>query len=600
MSVCTGLSSSSRSEPLPRRPALAVKLPRAASGHADLESCLIVNTVTANVPFRSLIDTGAACNLVSPDLARRLALRLTPLQTPHPILLADGSTTTSNVTHHAQIRFKIPEVGRSWTASVLICPLGELDMILGMPWVKPNAHLIDWSTPTLVVNHPSVPTPHVAPPRSMNASPAAIHIAARHAIISEGLVPVDAFPSVDDPPDYMEYLRSTVPSQYHDLLAAFSKTTADTLPRDRGALNHSINVLPNCRPPAERVRPTSTVKLASQKEWLDDMLRKGFIRRSKSPYGANLTSTPKSDGTPRWCIDFRRLNTMTVKDKTPLPLISESLVLLGKARRLTRFDLRSAFNQVLMDADSIEKTAFVTREGLFECLVMPFGLTNAGATFQRLVNIALHGLIDVICVVYLDDIIVFSTDPSQHNDHVRQVLERLIQHGLYIKAEKCEFSATSTKFLGHTVSPEGICMDLGQVSAVTSYPPPTNPKQLSRFIGLANSYRRYIKDFASLARPLNLLLRKSTVPTTPFLSGHFWLLSCLTHNLPISAYRGYGSRRRSSSQSTSEISGSFHIIKLDLMRPTASSFHTHPQQPIYSFPFFHNKTSVPKHVSGRK
>jgi len=171
-----------------------------------------------------------------------------------------------------------------------------------------------------------------------------------------------------------------------------------------------------------------------------------------------------------------------------------------------------------MDADSIEKTAFVTREGLFECLVMPFGLTNAGATFQRLVNIALHGLIDVICVVYLDDIIVFSTDPSQHNDHVRQVLERLIQHGLHIKAEKCEFSATSTKFLGHTVSPEGICMDLGQVSAVTSYPPPTNPKQLSRFIGLANSYRRYIKDFASLARPLNLLLRKSTVPTTPFLS----------------------------------------------------------------------------------
>jgi len=119
-----------------------------------------------------------------------------------------------------------------------------------------------------------------------------------------------------------------------------------------------------------------------------------------------------------------------------------------------------------MDPDSVDKTAFVTREGLFECLVMPFGLTNAVATFQRLVNTALHGLIDVVCVVYLDDIIVFSEDSSKHAGHVRQVLERLVEHGLFIKAEKCEFSVSTTKFLGHTISPQGISMDSEQVSAI--------------------------------------------------------------------------------------------------------------------------------------
>jgi len=157
---------------------------------------------------------------------------------------------------------------------------------------------------------------------------------------------------------------------------------------------------------------------------------------------------------------------ITVKDKTPLPLISESLVLLGQARIFTKLDLRSAFNQVVMDPASIEKTAFVTRQGLFECTVMPFGLTNATATFQWLVNTALHGLLDVICVSYIDDINVFSENPKDHEGHVRQVLARLIEHGLYVKAEKCHFSTRETKFLGHTISADGIRMDAKKKSGV--------------------------------------------------------------------------------------------------------------------------------------
>ena len=245
------------------------------------------------------------------------------------------------------------------------------------------------------------------------------------------------------------------------------------------------------------------------------MLAKKFIRISKSPYSANLHAVSKPDGTHRWCVDYRQLNAITIKDKLSLPLISESLNLLGQSRQFTRLDLRSAFNQILMDDDSCEKTAFITRTGLYECCVMPFGLTNAPATFMRVINAALHGLLDVICIVYLDDIIIFSPDPSTHVADVRRVLGRLIEHNLFVKAEKCEFSVLSTKFLG-PVSPEGVSMDNAQVSAITSYPPPSCQKELSRFLGFANAYRRYIPNFASLTLPLNSLLRKSAANTSPF------------------------------------------------------------------------------------
>ena len=480
----------------------------------EIAELLIADAISKNHPFKALIDSGSAPTLISPALVSSLGLRHIPLSRPQPLRLADGSIAATDVTHFARLSFKLPVLSRSWTVSAFICSLGNYDLVLGMPWIRDNIQHLDLATPSLINlidRKRSFTTDR--PPRSRNASPAAINLA----LLEEGYIPIDAFPGYNDPDDYVTFLKQTVPNKYNEFLGAFSKAAADTLPLDRGGLNHSIDIEPKSRPPAERVRPTSTMKLASQRAWIQDMIKRGCIRRSKSPYGANLTSASKPDGSLRWCIDYRRLNAITIKDKTPLPLISESLALLGRAKLFTRLDLRNAFNQVLMDPKSIDKTAFVTREGLFECLVMPFGLTNAGATFQRLVNIALHGLTDVICVVYLDDIVIFSEDPTLHSDHVCQVLRRLVEHGLYVKAEKCEFSVTTTKFLGHTVSPEGISMDEDQTSAISNYPIPTSPKQLHSFLGLANAYRRYIDNYAAIALPMNALFRKNYVPTTPYL-----------------------------------------------------------------------------------
>jgi hypothetical protein len=195
-------------------------------------------------------------------------------------------------------------------------------------------------------------------------------------------------------------------------------------------------------------------------EWVKEKLRLGQIRISKSPYSANTTSKLNIvDGSRRWCIDYRGLNAQTVKDKTPLPLIETSFALLGQAEMFTNLDLRSAFHQVLLGEESREKTAFLTRTGLMECVFMPFGLTNAPATMQAIVNNALRGLADRICVNFVDDIQIFSIPGEDHVANVRAVSQALIEAKLFVKAERCRFHKRETMFLGHIISPECISMD---------------------------------------------------------------------------------------------------------------------------------------------
>ena len=188
------------------------------------------------------------------------------------------------------------------------------------------------------------------------------------------------------------------------------------------------------------------------------MLNKGFIQSSKSPYGANLHTVPCPDGQYCWCVDYCRFNAITIKNKTPLPLISKSLVLLGQSRLFTQLDLRFTFNQSPMGHALWEKTAFITRFDLYECLIMPFSLTNALATFVRVIDSALHSLLNVICIVYLNNILIFLPNFFTHVANIRLVLQQLVRHKPVVKAKKCEFLVSATKFLGHTILPKGVSM----------------------------------------------------------------------------------------------------------------------------------------------
>jgi hypothetical protein len=206
---------------------------------------------------------------------------------------------------------------------------------------------------------------------------------------------------------------------------------------------------------------------------IEEMLHENVIVPSKSPWASPVVLAPKKDGTMRFCIDYRKLNDITIRDAYPIPRIDDTLDALQHAQFFSTLDLRSGYWQVEMDKESQPLTAFVTHRGLFECTVMPFGLTNAPATFQRLMDIVLAGLKWQCCLVYIDDIIVFSTTFEQHLHDLRKVFNALSDANLTLKASKCHFCLPEIKYLGHLVTPEGIKPDPELVSTVIEFNQPT-------------------------------------------------------------------------------------------------------------------------------
>ena len=233
-----------------------------------------------------------------------------------------------------------------------------------------------------------------------------------------------------------------------------------------------------------------------------DMLNDGIIRPSTSPWASPITLAPKKDGTTRFCVDYRKLNEVTRKDAYPLPHIQDVFDQLVGATVFSTLDLRSGYWQFPMAEESIAKTAFTCHLGLFEFVRMPFGLSNAPAIFQRTMNKVLSGLIGVCCMVYIDDIVIYSTSINEHMRHLDQVFQRLRSAGLQLKPSKCSFLKTEIELLGYTVSARGISPLPDKVSAIQNLIAPTDKTAVRSFLGMAGYYRQCIQGFATLAVPL--------------------------------------------------------------------------------------------------
>ena len=256
-------------------------------------------------------------------------------------------------------------------------------------------------------------------------------------------------------------------------------------------------------------RLPESLKAVVHKE-LESMQNKGVVRPSCSPWASPMVLIRKKDGKWRFCVDYRKLNSVTERDAFPLPRVDATLDSLAGSKLFTTLDLASGYWQVEVLEEDKSKTAFPTPYGLFEFNVMPFGLTNAPATFQRLMQCVLAGLSPEQCLTYIDDVIVFSASFEQHLTRLRAVLERIAKAGLRLKTAKCQFVQRQVKYLGHVVSEQGIEPDPQKTQAVKNFSIPTNATMVKQFLGLSNYYRRFIQNYAIVAEPLYKLTRKET------------------------------------------------------------------------------------------
>jgi hypothetical protein len=279
------------------------------------------------------------------------------------------------------------------------------------------------------------------------------------------------------------------------------------MPPDRD-IEFAIELQPRTAPISKRPYRMPPAELAKLKKQLQELLDKGFIRPSTSPWGCPALFMKKKDESLRLCIDYHPLNAVTIKNKYPLPRIDVLFDQLVRAKVFSKIDLRSGYHQIKIRASDIPKTAFSTKYGLYEFLVMSFGLTNAPAYFMYLMNSVFMPELDKFVVVFIDDILVYSMNEEEHVGHLHVVLQRLREHHLYAKLSKCDFWLKEIKFLGHTISHAGIAVDPDKVQEVMNWKPPTTVRQIRSFLGLAGYYRRFIPDFSRIVKPITELLKK--------------------------------------------------------------------------------------------
>jgi hypothetical protein len=279
------------------------------------------------------------------------------------------------------------------------------------------------------------------------------------------------------------------------------------MPPDRD-IEFAIELQPGTAPISKRPYRMPPAKLAELKKQLQELLDKGFIHPSTSPWGCPALFVKKKDESLRLCVDYRPLNAATIKNKYPLPRIDVLFDQLVGAKVFSKIDLRSGYHQIKIRASDIPKITFSTRYGLYVYLVMSFGLTNAPAYFMYLMNSVFMPELDKFVVVFIDDILVYSKNEDEHIEHLHIVLQRLRDHHLYAKLSKCDFWLREIKFLGHTISQDGISVDPEKVQEVMNWKPPTTVRQIRSLLGLAGYYRRFIPDFSRIAKLMTELLKK--------------------------------------------------------------------------------------------
>jgi len=460
----------------------ASQSPSIIQGNIKINNCLV----------NALFDSGASHSFISYDCVRRLGLNTHVL--PYDLSISTPTSikvVTSDVCLNCVVQFN-----HCYSTIDLIClPLHELDVIIGMNWMIANNALLDCTSKVI-----SIPNCGTIP--CMTAELAFLSAAQAEKCLRKGCQGFLVFFSVEVK---VEEGIGEIPV-VREFPEVFP-TEVSGLPPNR-EVEFSIDIVPGVGPISKAPYRMAPTELAELKKQLEELLEKGFIRPSVSPWGAPVLFVKKKDGSLRLCIDYRELNKVTIKNKYPLPRIDDLLDQLIGASVFSKIDLRSGYHQLRVKAEDIPKTAFRTRYGHYEFLVMPFGLTNAPAIFMDYMNRIFRPYLDKFVVVFIDDILIYSKSEKEHEEHLRIVLGILREKKLFAKLSKCEFWLSEVKFLGHVISQEGVAVDPSKVEAVLAWERPSTVSEIRSFLGLAGYYRRFIQGFSQIAYPLTRLTRK--------------------------------------------------------------------------------------------
>ncbi|KAJ9533200.1 hypothetical protein QJQ45_018307, partial [Haematococcus lacustris] len=510
-----------------------------------------------NKPCRVMLDTGASCTIISKEWLERHEGNVNPAALQRKIMMEPLRvlTATNQPVVITERRCGLLEVQKSKTnCNAVVMPgmLNGVDLILGVDWMHEHDAVlkVKHGVCTLFealgesgkpVNLFALQPKHLPGFAAVAAMKEQWESAAEIKLLSPGqavrqlrkgcsswlmlVKPGDAgdqegwhqgslaavVAGCSEQNTKAEQDPELVPQAVLDgLLSEYADVFGDMppgLPPNR-PVGHTIRTPPGAEAPYKRMYKLSPREEAEVKKQVAELLAKGLIEPSSSPYGAPILFVQKKDGSLRMCIDYRALNKLTVRDRYPLPRIDDLFDKLAGKRVFSSLDLQSGYHQIRITEEDVPKTAFLTPMGQFQFKVLCFGLTNAPATFQRMMNNVFKPLINECVLVYIDDILVMSNTPEEHVQHLRQVLQLMRENKFYAKLAKCEFNKTQLAFLGHIVGSKGIAVDPAKVQVVKEWPTPRNLKDLQAFLGLANYFRRFISNFSSLAAPLTNLTSK--------------------------------------------------------------------------------------------
>ncbi|KAD6795232.1 hypothetical protein E3N88_06128 [Mikania micrantha] len=467
---------------------------------ADKDPDVVTGTFLINdIPASVLFDSGASMSFVAITFCDKLCANVKKIEHAFNMKTALGKST--RVTEAIDDDCYIDIEGHRFPVKLFVITLGGFDVVLGMDWLAKHEANIVYQRNMIFLTAVNGRSVTVYGDKVFNA-PKVISMIKASEFMRRGCGAYLAY-VIDKEINVKELEDVPVVCNFPDVFPE----ELPGIPPDR-EIEFQIDVVPGAQPVAKapyRLAPTEMKELMTQ---LQDLLDKGFIRPSVSPWGAPVLFVKKKDGSMRMCIDYRELNKLTIKNKYPLPRIDDLFDQLQGASWFSKIDLRSGYHQLKVRDQDIPKTAFRTRYGHYEFLVMSFGLTNAPAAFMDLMNRVCRPMLDRSVIVFIDDILIYSKSEGDHACHIREVLEILRREKLYAKFSKCAFWLREVQFLGHVISPEGIMVDPAKVEAVMKWNPPKTPTEVRSFLGLAGYYRRFIQDFSRIATPLTKLTRK--------------------------------------------------------------------------------------------